>query len=189
MPKTTLPDNAICIFQWKIFSLYQWEQEMFDWQKKIFEKAKRADTIDVIAITKDERIVIIEEQQPWRDICYGFVGWTCEPHEIPLQTAQRELIEETWMQSENWKLFNSYSISSKIDYQSHIFIARNCEVLQQQQLDVWGEKITLHYFNWDQFIDFVASDRCKVQEFAWDVLRMIYHWKEKELKELILGKS
>ncbi len=97
---------------------------MFDWKKRIFEKAKRSDTIDVITITQDWKILILEEKQPWREVFYWLVWWTCEEDETPLETAKRELLEETWMISQEWELFWSYRLSSKLAYESHIFIAR-----------------------------------------------------------------
>ena len=184
-----LPDNAKCVFEWKIFSIHQREQKMFNWKKKTFEKASRVDTIDVIATTRDWKILILEERQPWRDIFYWLVWWTCEKQEAPINTAKRELLEETWMNTQDWELFNSYRISSKLAYESHIFVARNCEKIQEQDLDKWGEVIILKEMGWNDFIDFVASDKFKVKEFALTMLRMIHNWKEKELKEKILWKK
>jgi len=61
------PKNAIKVFSWKTFDVYQWEQKMFDWSKKTFEKLKRNDSVDIIAINKNKEIYILEEQQPWRE--------------------------------------------------------------------------------------------------------------------------
>lgn len=186
MSKKLLPENTKCVFKWKIFSIYQWEQEMFNWKKKIFEKAERSDTIDVIAVTKDWKILILEEKQPWREPFYWLVWWTCEENEQPIETAKRELLEETWMNTQVLELFWSYKISSKLAYESHIFIAKDCEKIQDQNLDDWGEIIKLKEMNWKEFLDFVASDKFKVKEFALEALKMIYNWREKELKERIL---
>ena len=51
-----IPKNAIKVFSWKTFDVYQWEQKMFDWSKKIFEKLKRNDSVDIIAINKNKEI-------------------------------------------------------------------------------------------------------------------------------------
>lgn len=189
MIKKLMPENAKCVFQGKVFSIHQREQEMFNWEIKIFEKAERADTIDVVAVTNDWKILILEERQPWRDTFYWLVWWTCEKNEEPLETAKRELLEETWMESQKWELFNSYRISSKLAYESHIFIARNCEKVNHQDLDDWGEIIKLKEMNWKEFLDFIASDDFKVAEFALSALKMIYNWKENLLKEIILGEK
>lgn len=179
----SLPDNAVKVFSWKIFDVYQWEQEMYDWTTKIFEKLKRNDTVDVLAITNSWEILILEEIQPWRELFYWLVWGTCENSEKPIETAKRELFEETWYKSEDWSLFNSYSNSSKIDYKSNLFIAKNCKKISEQNLD-WWEKIFVKKVNWDIFLDVLSDKRFRVTEFALDIFRKLHNWKEKELKEL-----
>jgi hypothetical protein len=44
--------------------VYHWEQEMFDGSTKIFEKLKRNDTVDIIALSQDGEIFVLEEKQP-----------------------------------------------------------------------------------------------------------------------------
>ena len=57
--KKWIPENAICAYKWKLFSIWQWEQEMFDWKIKTFEKVERPDTIDIIASTNEWKILIL----------------------------------------------------------------------------------------------------------------------------------
>lgn len=180
-----IPDNAKKVFDWKTFNVYQWEQKMFDWTIKIFEKLKRNDSIDIIAISKNNEIYILEEEQPWRSPFYWLVWWTCEDWETPIETAKRELLEETWLKSGDWELFWSYSKSSRIDYKSNIFIARNCEKIEKQNLDSW-EKIKVKKVNWEEFLKIIANPKFRVQEFALEVLRRVFLWNEKELKDKIL---
>lgn len=185
--KKWIPKQAICSYKWNFFSIWKWKQEMFNGSFKIFEKVERPDTIDVIASTKEWKILILEERQPWRELFYGLVWGTCENNEKPLDTAKRELLEETWMKSNEWEKFGSFKISSKLAYESHIFIAKNCNIIKKQNLDEWWEIIKIKEMNWKEFIDFIASDRFKVKEFALEVLKMIYNWKEIELKNKILA--
>ena len=110
---------------------------MFNWKIKTFEKVERPDIIDIIASTSEWKILILEEKQPWRDVFYWLVGWTCENNENPIETAKRELIEETWMISDDWEKFWSFKISSKLAYESHIFIAKNCKKITNQDLEIW----------------------------------------------------
>ena len=145
----SLPNNAEKVFEGKIFDVYQWEQVMFDWKKKIFEKLKRTDTVDIVAITKDNKIIIVKEEQPWREPFYWLVWWTCEKWEEPIESAKRELLEETWLISNEWKLFWKYRKSSKIDYESYIYIARNCTKIQWQKLDPGWEKIKISEKTWN----------------------------------------
>ena len=177
--KKWIPENAICVYKWELFSIWQWEQEMFDWKIKTFEKVERPDTIDIIASTNEWKILILEEKQPWRDIFYWLIGWTCE-------TAKRELLEETWMISNDWGKFWSFKISSKLAYESHIFIAKNCKKITNQNLDEWWEIINIKEMEWNEFLNFIASNDFKVKEFALEALKMVYNWKEDELKNIIL---
>lgn len=179
-----IPPHAKKVFIWKIFDTYQWDQLIFDWNTKIFEKLKRNDTTDIVAISEDWLIYILEEEQPWRPPFYGLVWWTCEDWEEPIFTAKRELLEETGLVSDDWEFFKAYTKSSKIDYKGNLFIVRNCKKIQEQELDPW-EKIVIRKVNWQEFLDIVADPKFRVQEFALDILRYLYLWKEEELKRII----
>ncbi len=181
----SIPSNAIKVFEWKTFDVYQREQEMFDGSTKIFEKLKRNNTVDVVAISKGWDIFVLEESQPGRDVFYGLIGWTCEDGEQPLETAKRELLEETWLVSEDRELFNSYTLSSRIDYTSNIFIAGNCELVGSQNLDPGWEHITIKQLRREDFIAVVTDPKFRVGEFALDMLREIVSGKEDELKRKI----
>ncbi|MBB1565022.1 NUDIX hydrolase [Candidatus Gracilibacteria bacterium] len=183
-----IPKNATKVFSGKTFDVYQWEQEMFDGSKKIFEKLKRNDSVDIIAINKNNEIYILEEEHPGREPFFGLVGGSCENGEKPIETAKRELFEETGLQSNSWEVFGIYSRSSRIEQNSNIFIARNCEKVGEQSLDS-GEKIKFKIVNWDEFLKIVANPKFRVQEFALEVFREIFLGREKELKNRIFGKE
>lgn len=183
----TIPTHADKVFSWTTFDVYQREQELFDGSTKIFEKLHRNNTIDVVAISPDNLIYILEEQQPTRPMFYGLVWWTCESGESPLQTAQRELLEETWLISDDWILFNSYTLSSRIDYTSNIFIAKNCRLVDTQHLDPWWEQITVKRVTWDEFKLIVADPKFRVWEFALEMLRELYHGNEDRLKSRFIN--
>ncbi len=168
-----IPSHAKRVFEGKTFNVYQWEQEMFDGSRKTFEKLRRNDSVDIVAVLPDGKIVILEEEHPGRPPFYGLVGGTCEDGEDPLETAERELLEETGLESAEWELFGSYSRSSRIDHQSHIFIARNCRKVENQNLDS-GERINVRTVEWPEFLQIVADPKFRVQEFALEALRQVF---------------
>ncbi|PID35036.1 MAG: hypothetical protein CR971_00090 [candidate division SR1 bacterium] len=188
MKKNGLPDHAQCVFEGITFSIYQWEQKLFNGETVIFEKAMRKNSIDVVAITEAGKILILEEEQPGREKFYGLVGGSCEGNEEPLQTAQRELLEETGMVSDDWEGFSSHAPSSRMVYENHIFIARNCKKIQEQSLDAGGEKIKIIEVEWNEFLEFIVSDAFRVKEFSLEVLKILYKNQEQELKKRIFGK-
>ena len=68
-----IPDSAERVFEGKTFDVYQWKQEMFDGSMKIFEKLKRNHSVDIVAVSPDGDICIIEEEQPGRAPFLGLV--------------------------------------------------------------------------------------------------------------------
>ena len=69
-----------------------------------------------------------------------------------------------------------------------IFIARNCEKVWEQSLDSW-EKIKFKAVVWEEFLKILANPKFRVQEFALEVFREIFLWREKELKDKIFWKE
>lgn len=137
-----LPEEAQLVFKGQIFDVYQWEQEMFDGSHQTFEMLKRPDTIKVIAI-KDDKIVITDEQQPNDRAYYDIPGGRHdEEGETELEAAKRELLEETGMKFENWKLIGVNQPHAKIDWLVYLFLATDFESQTAQKLDV-GEKIEI----------------------------------------------
>ena len=62
--KQPIPDNAKKVFGGVLFDVYQWEQELFDGTKTIFEKLKRPDTVVVFPVLDDGKILLTEQEQP-----------------------------------------------------------------------------------------------------------------------------
>lgn len=61
-----IPSHATKVFSGTIFDVYQWEQEMFDGSKKIFEAAGRPHTALIIPVV-DDKVVLSYERQPGKD--------------------------------------------------------------------------------------------------------------------------
>ncbi len=182
-----LPEKAKKVFTWIIYNVYHWEQELFDWSTATFEMLKRNFTIDVLPIWEDGMIYVSNERQPWRPPFLTFVWWCSEDWEVPLETAKRELMEEMWLYSDEFELFTVYNNTWKIDYDQYFYIARNCKQAWTQKLDAW-EDIKISKVDWKWFLDTVADPRFRLKEFALDVFRQIYSWKEEEFKNIIYWK-
>ncbi len=182
----TIPPHAKKVFSGITFDVYHYKQEMFDGSTQIFEKLKRNHSVDIIAVTKEKKIILIHEEQPWRKPFISLVSGWWEDEENPLQTAKRELLEETGMQSNDWELLWSFSFTSRIDYQAHLFVARNAEKISEQNLDAW-EKIQIIECDWEEFKNFALSPDFRVKEFTLELLREIYFGREEDFKRRILG--
>ncbi|MDO8625916.1 MAG: NUDIX hydrolase [Candidatus Magasanikbacteria bacterium] len=149
--KSGLPKNAKRVFKGVIFDVYQWPQTMFDGSTEIFEKLKRPDTVQVIAITKDKKILILEEQQPTKKPFLGIPGGRHEQKETPLNAAKRELREETGYTANHWRLWYAEQPYSKIIWTISIFIADGINQTTSPMLDA-GEKIKVKKLSFNEFI-------------------------------------
>lgn len=165
-----IPKQARKVFGGQIFDIYQWEQEMFDGTKEIFEMGKRPDTTQVIA-TLDGEIVVSKEEQPYKGRFLSLFGGRKEEGEDSLAAAKRELLEEAGLVSDDWELFKVYEPVSKLEWSIYTYIARNCRKLQEPTLDA-GEKIELVQIDFDEFVKLLSDGEIRAQELSCDVLRM-----------------
>lgn len=167
-----IPNNAKKVFKGIIFDVYQWEQEVFDGSKRTWEKLKRADTADAIAVTKDKKILLAYDEQPDREGVYTTLGGRIDAGEEALEGAKRELLEESGYVSKDWELFMKTMPSAKIIWNSYYYIARNCEKVAEQKLD-GGEKIKIEAISFEEWIDVVTSDGFQDKDLSLAVFRMI----------------
>jgi len=165
-----LPPQAKKVFQGKIFSVYQWEQKLYDGSTGTFEMLKRPGTIQIIPVSGSEIYLSLEEQ-PTKPRTYTLFGGRMEPDELPLVTAKRELIEEAGLESNDWELIKTYEYEGKIEWPMYLFIARNCKQTAKQHLDP-GEKIDIKKVSFNTFLDIVMGETFWNQIVANDILRM-----------------
>lgn len=151
-----IPDQAKRVFEGKIFDVYQWEQVLFDDSKAIFESLKRSETVTVIPVTEDGKIMLIEEEQPQIPLHLKNVAGKVDPGEKPEETAKRELLEETGYESNDLELWYTENPIYKIDWTVYTYVARGCKKVGPQKLE-GGERITPILLSFDEFIEKVLE--------------------------------
>ena len=155
--RDVIPEHADKVFDGEIFDVYQWQQKMFNGSFSTFEALKRADTANVIAVTPEKKILVLEEEQPNKPMFLGVVGGRIDDGEEPLQAAIRELREETGYEAGSWELWFSSRPLSKIDWTIYNFIAKDCVIASDQNLDA-GEKIKIELYDFDRFTQLGFND-------------------------------
>lgn len=151
-----MPPHAQRVFKGVIYDVYQWEQEGYDGSKHIFEKLKRADTVEVIAVTPDKKIIVTYQEQPLSPPFIALVSGRADRGETAFDTAKREMREEVGYESSDWELLSAYHPSRKIDHVIFTFIARNIKKVGEQELD-GAEKIDMRLVDFDEFIKVTSS--------------------------------
>lgn len=180
-----IPAKAKMVFKGKIFDVYQWQQKVFDGSTETFEMLKRVNTIEVIAVANG-KIYISHQSQPTKSDFYSLFGGRAEEGEEPLETAKRELLEESGMVSDKWDLYKTYMPLHKIDWTIYTYIAKDCKKLADVKPDP-GEKLETLELSFDEFIDFVLSDKYWGNELVIDVLKMKINGKLEDFKNKLLG--
>ncbi|MFP4401615.1 MAG: NUDIX hydrolase [Candidatus Nanoarchaeia archaeon] len=186
-----IPNKAKKVFQGILFDVYQWQQLQFDGTYKTFEGLKRLPSVQVIATTFQNKLIILKERQPQdEEVGYSLIGGGCDfEDEDPKDAAKRELLEETGMKCEELELLQVSHPGGKIDWPCYYFIAHNCQKIQEQQLDS-GEQIEIEVVDFQEFCNIVEHEHFRNQYFRNMLFRILHTPDEfKELKKKLRLKN
>src|SRR6056297_2663905 len=96
-----------------------------------------ADSVNVVAITKEQELILVEQFRfGSRTICWELPGAMCEDKEFEIDSARRELLEETGYGDGNWE-YLGFSYANPV-YQSakiHHVMAQGVTKLRELELD------------------------------------------------------
>lgn len=183
-----LPEKAEQVFKGVIFDVYQWEQELYNGTTATFERIKRPDTTEVIAV-KDNKIIVQIQEQPDRPQFYSLPGGRVDEGDSAFENARKELLEETGHTAEEWIEYTCHQPNSKMDWTICVYIARGLKHEQELTLD-GGEKIELLWVTFDELLDLVDEGKLYSidQELRIECVRAKYHQPSKEaLRKKIFG--
>jgi len=186
--KNNFSKNAKLKFKGEIFEVWQWQQKMFDGSAEIFEKLKRPNTAQVIPVIGN-KILIQKQKQPNKLKSFTSIsGGRCELNEKPLNSAKRELLEETGYASKNWRLLSKQNPVNKILWTVYTYIAKDCFYKQPQELDA-GEKIEIKFVSFDKFLMLSEDKTFHESGLKSDLLRARFDKKfRKEFYRLLFEK-
>lgn len=183
-----IPKQAKRVFQGVIFDVYQWQQKMYDGSYETFEMLKRADTVQIIAVTPDKKILLAKQKQPqYKKNFYSVFGGRVDKRETPLQAAKRELLEEAGYTSNDWELIATKALYHKIEWAMYNFVARNCLKTKKQSLDA-GEKIKILSINFQEFLKILLAPNFRSQDIVIDILKLARQNKLKQFKQKLFKK-
>jgi ADP-ribose pyrophosphatase len=167
IPKQKIPTQAKLVFKGILHDTYQWQQELFDGTFATFEGLKRRDNTDILAITDDKKFIINYEEQPNRSPKICVPCGASEEGESLLDSAKRELVEETGYESDNWKDWFYCDVLNygKMEWNTKYFIARNCKKTKEPHTD-GGEKIEIKLYDFDKFIQVTQDSKFSCREIT-----------------------
>lgn len=167
--KQPLPENAQKVFEGVMFDVYQWEQEVFNGTKEIYEKLKRPDTVVVFPVLENGKILLTKQEQPNKDSFVAAAGGRVNSGEDILEAAKRELLEETGYEASEFILWKALQPIGKIEWAVYVFIARKLQKTIEPVLDP-GEKIETMIVDFDEFLKIALQENFYHQEIYRDVV-------------------
>jgi len=173
-PEQPIPAHATKIFTGKIFDVYQWPQRLFNGETATFEQIKRPDSVNVLPITQEGKIILTRQEQPGMKPFVGALGGRVDQGEEPEEAAKRELLEEAGIETTQLVLWDALQITEKVDWVIWTYIAKDCKKVSQQNVDA-GEKIELIEVTFDEYLDVVAEDDYRDTEISLKLLKLARH--------------
>ena len=113
--------------------------------------------VNVIALAQNGDIILVEQyrfgiEQPSLEL----PGGICDPGEDILETAKRELLEETGYSSDEWISLGKVAANPAMQNNyNHTYLAKGCIKTEEQDLDE-SERIHVHTMELVKFLDMVG---------------------------------
>ena len=144
----------------KIFDLFEYEMQSpyEDSQKKkySFYVLDSPDWINIFSLTDDNKVVFVEQYRPGTDsITLELPGGMVNPNEQPLNSAQRELLEETGFISQEWSKLGIVDPNPAIlNNKCHTFLANNVEKVSEPE-NFGSEHTKVRLVDWSDLKNFI----------------------------------
>lgn len=120
------------------------------------------DWVNVIAITEDNEFVIIQQYRHGiGEVLYELSAGCCEKDELPIQSAKRELLEETGYTGGEWSEYmTSCANSSSMNKITHTFLAKGVKKTTVQHLED-TEDIAIYLFTKEEVHHLIVNEQIK----------------------------
>jgi len=114
------------VFKGNLFTIERATTLLPDGQTRIYERASRPPSVDIIAFDSKNRLLLIYEYRAdAKKYFYGLPAGRIENGENPKQAARRELMEEAGYDAKNIKLFYKTKPASSYSYISYTYLAKD----------------------------------------------------------------
>jgi ADP-ribose pyrophosphatase len=189
-PTLTMPEiprHARRVFQGILFDVYQWEQALFDGSSTTFEAVRRVPTVQILATTSEDRLILLREQQPFVGSFVAVPGGRVEQGKTPEEAVRQELLEELGMEPGELVLWQERRFSSSLQWVSYDYIARRCVQVHEPNQEP-GERIEPFFVSFEEFLDRVEEPEFRNRDLTERLFRMRYAGGELDrLRNLLFG--
>lgn len=119
---------------------------------------KRRDAVYVVALTRDYKIPLVYQYKNGvKDVIWELPAGFVEANESPLESARRELLEETGFAAEEYMLLGSFVPNPSLSgNKNFVFLSKNAKKISEQQLDV-NEEIKVQLFALEELVEAIKK--------------------------------
>lgn len=149
------------VFDGRLLHVRQDEVRLPDGSSATREYIVHPGAVMILALLDDGRLLLERQfRYPMRQHMYELPAGKLDPGEDPLESAKRELLEETGYVAQQWRALTTvYPIVAYCTEQIHIYLARGLS-FQGQRLDQ-GEFVEVLEISIKQGLDWVHSGRIR----------------------------
>lgn len=182
------PTHAKKVFETDIVSAYQWEQEMFDGSKRMFECYVRPDTTAIISFVDRETVLMTRQLQPGRpEPFWDAPGGRVDPGETLEEGARREFEEETGYRAGRMMEWWRKRHTGMTRFEQAIYVATDLVLTPDGNHEEDGEKIELVPMKWNEVIAMCLRGELRSPETALALLAMEYNPEDRKRLEKFLA--
>jgi ADP-ribose pyrophosphatase len=149
--------NSLVCYRGRRFDVRCMELPNRDGKLQKCEAIAHPGSVVILPLLSAEEVVMIRNERfATGKILWELPAGTREPNELPLETAKRELIEETGYKAQEMQLLTSFYTSPGISNEMmHGYLGRGLTLLQQQ-LDP-GETIDVEILSWSKIFALIDN--------------------------------
>ncbi|GAK12849.1 NUDIX hydrolase [Geomicrobium sp. JCM 19039] len=158
------------VFDGKIIRLEVHDVQLPEGKNGVREVVKHPGAVAVIAVTDDERVPLVRQyRKAPEESLLEIPAGKCEPGEQPIQTAERELLEETgWQAGSLTEIGGFYTSPGFADEFITVFLAENLQQ-KEQALDE-DEYVTVEMWSLNQALGEAMEGKFRDAKTAYSLL-------------------
>lgn len=128
----------------------------------------------IVAITDDNQVILTREYRyACKEIVTECPAGMVEANEGPIETAKRELLEETGYSSDNWTYLGpTLESTSKLTNTMHLFLAKSCKRVCSQNIEDSEGNIEVMKIPLTKAIELIMSGGIKPNSSAHALLKV-----------------